>query len=1161
MDILSSLSGVPGIPKAAMVEMEQRTEALLKSSSFQGMLELEKKYKVERLRAAQSLLPSSQHAAQLKGATPPRPERPDSGFPQEHFLMVNATRRTTCPPPLSISVPQAVDSERRGRPSEREDERAIEEDTDIATPTNSEPFQKQVKFLATDDDHDEEDGMSEQSSICQSPSWEGYGQRKKEKKKEAEQRRREKEQAEKDVRAAKKRNTARLSKAPPAPATATRNSRLVGLMAADRSMSDSLLVSRHLLQHTQPIQRPEEVGRTVSADDIQNSRLHRPAVTQVLSGSSDNSRRAGGPAGGKPSPSAIPHHLLCDSDLASTHDLRRATPDGPEPLNHHASSTLPPRHGNRSPRDAAFPPSASRTPRLRHISPSAGNRSNGMLQGTTSANHSQESLSAGPTADRPRGNGYVVHQRAQAAEWAMAGLADEQLVGNVGQYYPPSKSSSGQTQPTRRSSLTQDARSVAMKLVGMKTPSSGRESASQANYLTFKAIAYSDCGVDASASVASMPTLPRKVDGEDPSTSEAAIMGSDSELHEAEAALQRPTTSQSSLSSSGPSLTGSAPGSRSKMARSLKDAAKAALAMSKGSQIPTDTSTPTISMPPFLALRARLHSRTSVHTENKASRAAEAARDPELVCVLLHSAFLASIKPQEIDAQEPYRASEGSSSSSAFEDGSPLPSPTTTPDTSRPQSAKDIPLATSDLTKVNAQPDGLQDDEQTLRQSLDSSKSSTPRVGDSVARESIQAGAEDRWSRTALPIDMDCDAQSFMTTVSHFDNVDTEQLSSNSPSLPPAGSGQPKALKPVSRSSSRSGDAEPALSIPPRSRERNQATPVGSPTVSSSSGDERHGGVVTEHTTLDVSVDLGETPSIKESSMFRASTSYARPFQQGEEKESGLRVSEGHKERHREKSTKTARHDNMLGVREQEEEETIGIAAQNVSQREQMPGSISGPSSVGSMSPDAPSSEFQVSNNPFFANFPETFKHHGILREIPTPTGPPSPVSLPSPLHPVPPQSAAQPRANSAPSPSLASTATSRTSTPSARSPGTPPVSILKQPKTSTSEHRPQILSALPKHMQLQTGSPARPPTTLAETRMAPIAKMLVECCSCKFYHDMPSKIYECMAKPDAVIEDKLLGISGAITTMVKCPWCQHNMSRNCCAGYAAVVYLKEKLH
>lgn len=76
-----------------------------------------------------------------------------------------------------------------------------------------------------------------------------------------------------------------------------------------------------------------------------------------------------------------------------------------------------------------------------------------------------------------------------------------------------------------------------------------------------------------------------------------------------------------------------------------------------------------------------------------------------------------------------------------------------------------------------------------------------------------------------------------------------------------------------------------------------------------------------------------------------------------------------------------------------------------------------------------------------------------------------------------------------------------------------------------------------------------------------PIAKMLVECCHCRFYHDMPSRVYEAMARPDDLVKDKRLGVSGQVTMCVKCPWCAHNMSTVCCAGYAAVVYLKEKLH
>jgi len=76
-----------------------------------------------------------------------------------------------------------------------------------------------------------------------------------------------------------------------------------------------------------------------------------------------------------------------------------------------------------------------------------------------------------------------------------------------------------------------------------------------------------------------------------------------------------------------------------------------------------------------------------------------------------------------------------------------------------------------------------------------------------------------------------------------------------------------------------------------------------------------------------------------------------------------------------------------------------------------------------------------------------------------------------------------------------------------------------------------------------------------------PLAKMFVVCCSCRYFHDMPSKIYECMAKPDNLVKDAKLGVSGVISTAVKCPWCSHGMSITCCAGYAAVVYLQEKLH
>ncbi|KAI0391493.1 hypothetical protein F5Y17DRAFT_440554 [Xylariaceae sp. FL0594] len=108
-----------------------------------------------------------------------------------------------------------------------------------------------------------------------------------------------------------------------------------------------------------------------------------------------------------------------------------------------------------------------------------------------------------------------------------------------------------------------------------------------------------------------------------------------------------------------------------------------------------------------------------------------------------------------------------------------------------------------------------------------------------------------------------------------------------------------------------------------------------------------------------------------------------------------------------------------------------------------------------------------------------------------------------------------------------------------------PPVSSLRPPRPSYS----------------QKNSSGSIRSAVSQSRAEPLAKMLVECCNCHFFHDMPSRVYECMAKPDSVVEDKSLGVSAAITTMVRCPWCAHGMTTQCCSGYAAVVYLKEKLH
>ncbi|KAM3510847.1 hypothetical protein MY11210_005509 [Beauveria gryllotalpidicola] len=76
------------------------------------------------------------------------------------------------------------------------------------------------------------------------------------------------------------------------------------------------------------------------------------------------------------------------------------------------------------------------------------------------------------------------------------------------------------------------------------------------------------------------------------------------------------------------------------------------------------------------------------------------------------------------------------------------------------------------------------------------------------------------------------------------------------------------------------------------------------------------------------------------------------------------------------------------------------------------------------------------------------------------------------------------------------------------------------------------------------------------------VAKVFVECCGCKYYHDMPSKLYDAMVNPNVVLSPKdRSDFAGAISMTVKCPWCKHAMSTSCCAGLAAMVYVKERLH
>ena len=84
-----------------------------------------------------------------------------------------------------------------------------------------------------------------------------------------------------------------------------------------------------------------------------------------------------------------------------------------------------------------------------------------------------------------------------------------------------------------------------------------------------------------------------------------------------------------------------------------------------------------------------------------------------------------------------------------------------------------------------------------------------------------------------------------------------------------------------------------------------------------------------------------------------------------------------------------------------------------------------------------------------------------------------------------------------------------------------------------------------------------------------PMAKLFVICCKCKFWHDLPSKLYEAMALPKELHKDENLAggkgkgkvTGGRLETAVKCPWCEHAMTTWCCQGWTTVVYLHERHH
>ncbi|KAK0748255.1 hypothetical protein B0T21DRAFT_380133 [Apiosordaria backusii] len=1053
MDMLFSAYGSGPLPKSAMEEIERRTEELLKSGTFNH---LEKKSKLDQLQ--ETYPPSVPYSATSQGSLP------------------------------SLLLPGSGTGE---------------EDSGSDTPTNPISPLKQVKFLAPGTD---DEAMSDQSSICQSPSWENYGQRKKEKKLEAERRKKEKLQAEKEAKASKKRNTTRLSKLPPPTTALGTGSRTSGLISPERSMSDPSLITQHSLLHPQSVHRPEGGGRAASTDNLQRSPRHLPTGSEVLSG------------GNATRPYTASQNTISNNHSDSRLELRRSISEGPVPNVPTIPPSLSSSNDGRLPRDAC-PPSASRTPMLRHMSPSGHTRSNSLPQTATSHPRGRDGHRV---SDRHPAN-YVQYQRAQSNELALAGLIDEESAANSSPH-PSSRSSSRNPRHSRRSSFTQDAKAAAMKLIGRRGTSATRNDSAVNNQ---PPSIQSDYFGNANHPQAS-------------GSSPVEVLGN--------LTYGPPSTSHSTGSSGGFSVTDSTSANHSKRSRSLKDAAKATLSIGKRPQLQTSATAP-LTAPPYFSFRDRKQPKATVPMEVGGPRVLDDPPNVAPMSPVAQPTAPSSVTSNGTASQTGSRVSEGSSTSSAFEDGSSLVSPTVTPDTSRPQSSG----GDSAVENIPAEKSlGFQGTEHA--HSHTSSKSTTPRPENPEEFGPEPIGDDDRWSRTAIPLDQDNDAQSFITSRSNLDDSDGPSPTSPTSTDELVLKDQTEGLEPrhdlarALRSSEpprsptysdllSTSSGEPVISIPPRSKRRN----------------------------LSVS-DSGQTSFYTE----RMTESPLSPY--GPEEDFVTRPLKPERANRKQKRESRTREfdSNQQSVIHRNEHFSEALPSHSSTNLASPP---LPPRSGTRRSKPVMAVEYQIPSSPYSEEFPDsnTTPTQGHLGSSTFHSG--TRLTEQSAVRP-----SSQPRTHSAPVMLPTPISMSRAHTPSSlaslsaqragNTAKTGPVSILKPTKHSdisfsapASPGQPPVLSSLPRHMQLKPATSTRPPTTAAESRMAPIAKMFVECCSCKFYHDMPSKIYECMAKPDAVVEDRNLGISGAITTAVKCPWCQHSMSTGCCSGYAAVVYLKEKLH
>ncbi|KAH6657718.1 hypothetical protein BKA67DRAFT_196286 [Truncatella angustata] len=162
-----------------------------RADSLSRMLELEQKYKLQRLQDNDStppLIPLGRANTRSASSAQPDPAlkaRRASAHPpvshQNTHMIMKTIRRNSGLPPLSISVPPSLTSTSVLAVRARDPEAAFHAlGSPGSRPTDTLERGKTVTFSEPEEDDDD---ASDQSSICQSPSWQVYGQKKQKSKK------------------------------------------------------------------------------------------------------------------------------------------------------------------------------------------------------------------------------------------------------------------------------------------------------------------------------------------------------------------------------------------------------------------------------------------------------------------------------------------------------------------------------------------------------------------------------------------------------------------------------------------------------------------------------------------------------------------------------------------------------------------------------------------------------------------------------------------------------------------------------------------------------------------------------------------------------------------------------------------------------------------